>query len=141
VTDDRRLDRQRRYDTVTVLLLMVGGLVLPFVGWLVSVGMLWAGPRWTRREKLLGTLVWPLGPGGLLLLAALLPTSTEVCSRGPHEPAPRCTTTGWSLPAWLGVPAFGAVVVVGLAVGLFLIVRARRRDPRASATGRGISAR
>jgi protein-S-isoprenylcysteine O-methyltransferase Ste14 len=122
-----RWSRQRTYDRATVLLLLVGGLVVPFLGWLIGVGMLWAGPRWTAREKLLGTVVWPLGPGGLLLLFLLLPTSTQVCSRNPLNPTSQCTTSGWSVPSWLGTTVFLLVVVLGAAVAALLARRARRR--------------
>ncbi|MEJ2869911.1 hypothetical protein WCD74_19235 [Actinomycetospora sp. OC33-EN08] len=47
------------YSVATVLLLVVGGFVVPVAGWFAGVVMLWAGPRWTVADKWLGTLVWP----------------------------------------------------------------------------------
>lgn len=47
------------YPVLTVLMLMLGGFVLPIVGWLAGVVMLWAGKSWTPQQKWLGTLVWP----------------------------------------------------------------------------------
>ena len=47
------------YPVLTVLMLMLGGFVLPVVGWLAGVVMLWTGRSWTVGEKWLGTLVWP----------------------------------------------------------------------------------
>lgn len=47
------------YPVLTVLMLMLGGFVLPVVGWLAGVVMLWTGRAWTTGEKWLGTLVWP----------------------------------------------------------------------------------
>jgi hypothetical protein len=126
VPADGRADRQGRYDRATVLLLLAGGL-LGFVGWLVGVGMLWAGSRWTAREKLLGTLVWPLGPGGLLLLFLLLPTSTRVCTRNPSTQAQQCGTNGWSVPSWLGTTVFVVVLGGGIVVAALLAARARHR--------------
>jgi hypothetical protein len=52
-----------------VIFLLIGGLVLPVIGWVIGVVLLWASPRWRTADKLLGTLVWP---GGLLAPAALL---------------------------------------------------------------------
>jgi hypothetical protein len=123
-----RTSGQRRYDVVTVALLMVGGLLLPVLGWLVGAALLWSGPRWSTRDKLLGTLVWPLGPGGLVLVFALLPTSVTACVRGGADPVEQCTTTGWSLPAGLGIAIFVTVLVVGAAVGILLAARAARYD-------------
>jgi hypothetical protein len=123
-----RSARQRTYDIVTVALLMVGGLLLPFAGWLIGAGLLWSGPRWSTRDRLLGTLIWPLGPGGLVLLFALLPSSTTACVRSGLDPATRCTTSGWSPPAWLGTTVFGTVLLTGAAVGIYLAARAARHD-------------
>ena len=47
------------YPTVTMLMLMLGGFVLPVIGWVAGVVMLWAGTSWTTGQKWLGTLVWP----------------------------------------------------------------------------------
>src|SRR5690554_117012 len=47
------------YSVLTVALIIVGGYVVPVVGWLVGVAMLWASDRWSRRDKWLGTLAGP----------------------------------------------------------------------------------
>lgn len=62
------------YPVLTVLMLMLGGFVLPVVGWLAGVVMLWTGRAWTVGEKWLGTLVWPavVGVPGVLLVAGVL---------------------------------------------------------------------
>lgn len=67
-------------ELAAVLMLTVGSFV-PVAGWLVGVALLWSSSLWRLREKLLGTLVVPLGPGGVLLLGALLPfRGSTVCS-------------------------------------------------------------
>ncbi|MBW0102727.1 hypothetical protein [Pseudonocardia sp. KRD291] len=48
------------YPVLTVLMLMLGGFVLPVVGWLAGVVMLWNGTAWSTAQKWLGTLVWPV---------------------------------------------------------------------------------
>lgn len=53
---------------MALALLLVGGVVVPVLGWLVGVVLLWISSRWTVGDKLLGTLVLP---GGLLPLVAL----------------------------------------------------------------------
>lgn len=63
------------YPVLTVLMLMLGGFVLPVVGWLAGVVMLWTGRAWTTGEKWLGTLVWPvvvLVPMALLIATGLV---------------------------------------------------------------------
>ena len=54
-----RVSEQRWYVVVTAALLYVGGLVVPLAGWVVGIMMLWASPLWTRREKLIATIVPP----------------------------------------------------------------------------------
>jgi hypothetical protein len=49
---------------LAVALLVLGGVVVPFVGWFVGVALLWRSPRWTVREKVVGTVIFP---GGMLL--------------------------------------------------------------------------
>ncbi|MBW0104654.1 hypothetical protein [Pseudonocardia sp. KRD291] len=47
------------YDVATVLVLMLGGFVIPVVGWIAGVVMMWANERWSTGAKWLGTLIWP----------------------------------------------------------------------------------
>lgn len=63
-------------ELATVLVLLAGGVLVPVIGWLVGVTMLWASPRWRFADKLLATLVWPgglAGMAGLLAAAAVRP--------------------------------------------------------------------
>lgn len=55
-------DRSTRttYDVLTLLTLLLGGFVVPLLGWVAGVVMLWGGPRWSTADKLLGTLAWPV---------------------------------------------------------------------------------
>lgn len=54
--------RFRLRDFGAVALLLIGPFVL-VIGWLVGVWLLWTSDRWTRVEKLLATLGWPMGYG------------------------------------------------------------------------------
>jgi uncharacterized membrane protein len=51
-----------------LILLPIGGILLPVLGWIVGVILLWASQVWTTRDKLIGTLVLP---GGLLVPVGL----------------------------------------------------------------------
>ncbi len=86
---DNRTTGQRVYDGGTLVLLAIGGICPPVVGWIIGVAMLWFGPRWTLRDKLLGTLVFPLGPAGPLLLggpaAFLTATPTVVTTESGQQ--------------------------------------------------------
>jgi hypothetical protein len=67
--------RQRRagaLEIVTIILLLVGALLIPVVGWLIGIVLLWVSDFWSARDKALGTLAVPGGLALPLLLGALL---------------------------------------------------------------------
>ena len=122
-------------ELAAVLLLTVGGLVVPLVGWLVGVVLLWMSPLWTRGDKLLGTLVWPGGPMGVLLLLTL--------------PASSCSTTryvgsdgsmnvvsgaceGFTVSPGIGIPVSLLLLGAPVLVAVLLYRRAKRRAVEAA---------
>lgn len=48
-----------------IVMLGLGSLFIPFMGWLVGVVLLWTSRRFRRVDKVLGTLVWPFGATSL----------------------------------------------------------------------------
>jgi uncharacterized membrane protein len=113
-------------EVAAVVLLPIGGIVVPFIGWVVGVILLWASKAWTLRDKLIGTL---LVPGGLLLPAYLLliASSSEVCSSGPAgTPSEGVTTCVQSGPAAWAVGAMIVLVVVPIASAAYLAIRLHR---------------
>jgi hypothetical protein len=95
-------------EALAVLLLTVGSAV-PVLGWLVGAALLWTSKRWTRGEKLLGTLVVPAGPYGVVMASITVPI------------------------LWSGVPGVAlavlwlALFVAPFVVGATLYARAARR--------------
>jgi len=63
-----------------VLLLLIGGIVIPLFGWVAGVVLLWASPVWTVREKLAGTLLVPGGLATVLVAAIALAEGGECTS-------------------------------------------------------------
>lgn len=51
-------------DYVALVLLPIGGILVPIIGWIAGVILLWMSAVWRRGEKLVGTFVLP---GGLML--------------------------------------------------------------------------
>jgi hypothetical protein len=102
--------RSGTLEIVTLILLLIGGVVLPVIGWVVGVVLLWTSNVWTAGEKLLGTLVVP---GGLALPFFLLTlgTSGEAC--GQLDGGPVICSGGPSLAR----QALGVVVVTFSIVG------------------------
>src|ERR671931_163894 len=78
---------------LAIILLPAGGLLIPFVGWVIAVVLLWSSPAWRSRDKAIGTF---LLPGGLL-------------------PAFRCLFRGPPTPGGGGPPRPGGAAVRGVA--------------------------
>lgn len=73
---------------VAAVLMLTAGSLVPVVGWLVGVALLWSSRRWRRSEKLLATLVVPGGPGILLPLSVLSPFARTCSTEISVSPAP-----------------------------------------------------
>jgi hypothetical protein len=122
----------RRYDAVTVFLLLAGGVIVPVVGWLVGAVMLLASRRWRFRDKLLGLLVWPGGLAVAVGLIAFSPTRTCVYVDDPSGHHSDCS--GSTIPGWVGVPLLVLAVVGPLVTAVVLVRQARRANKETPAT-------
>ena len=121
-------------EVAALVLLPIGGIVIPVLGWFVGVALLWTSQRWSARDKLVGTLVVP---GGLALPLALglFVTSTQSCATAPvpaSSDPPALVCTGGP-PGWLG-PVALLVLLAPLATVIYLGLRLRRL-PSAAASG------
>jgi hypothetical protein len=123
----------RRYDAVTVFLLLVGGVIVPVAGWVAGAVMLLASRRWTRRDKLVGLLVWPGGLAIAVGLIALSPTRTcvYVDDSSGHRHGGQCT--GTTIPGWIGVPLLVLAIIGPILTAVYLTRRARRAARTATA--------
>jgi hypothetical protein len=108
-------------EIAALILLPIGGVVLPVIGWIVGVILLWASQAWTTRDKLVGTLVLP---GGLLvpLGLGLVADSGEACVQTPGGPAENCS--GGTDP--LGLAALIVLFLLPLATTVYLARRMNR---------------
>ena len=85
---------------LAIPLLLIGGVVIPVLGWFVGVVLLWTSRIWTVRDKLIGTLVVP---GGLATAVFLvLGVGGERERRSVFE---LCDHDGW--PTWRTVRRHG----------------------------------
>lgn len=120
-----RTPGQTAYDLGTVLLLVAGAVCVPYLGWFIGVILLWNGPRWTLRDRLIGTLLPPFGASGVVFLGQVgsrLQLGTAYCTGvGPDIVCGRTL-----LPHWLGVTMLVVFLTVGTAVGGYLVYRASR---------------
>jgi hypothetical protein len=114
----------RRYDALTVFLLLVGGVIVPVAGWVVGAIMLLVSRRWTIRDKLVGLLVWPGGLAVVVGLVAFAPTRTCVYFDGQSDRVGGCT--GTTIPSWVGIPGLVLATAGPFVTALYLLRRARR---------------
>jgi uncharacterized membrane protein len=118
-------------ETLALILLPVGGVLLPFVGWIVGVVLLWTSAAWNTRDKLVGTL---LLPGGLLpatffaVLAGSSSSGTCIAPAGPGL-SPVCSSSGGA--SVLAIAGAIALFVLPLASVVYLALRLRVRTPAA----------
>jgi hypothetical protein len=137
-------------EIAAVILLLVGGF-LAGIGWIVGVVLLWISPRWRLSDKLLGTLIWPGGLAGALIVltgVAFFPveTASTACYGGSatsssssgldQTSSQNCGNAGAAIPSWLTVTLL--IVAVVLAIGgpilvTIRLVRQARREQRAYA--------
>ncbi|ANJ28385.1 hypothetical protein ATC03_18455 [Agromyces aureus] len=111
----------RAYMIVTVFAIALGGVLLPFVGWVGGIVLMWFSPAWRRWEKWIATLA-PLMLGFItavtiwLLASAGTGTSPNELLGAPVIPAPMLM---WN-----------ALVVIGVAnvgIGVWLLIRGLSR--------------
>jgi hypothetical protein len=84
-----------RREVAAVILLLFGGVVVTFLGWLAGVVLLWLSPPWRVREKVLGTLVLPGGLAPAIFMATGRSTFFAFDSPRPSPACPR-PLTHWS---------------------------------------------
>jgi hypothetical protein len=113
---------------VGALLLLTLGSLVSWVGWVGGVLLLWTSQRWTRRDKLLGSLVLPggLAPAWWFAHGPATVICTQVVA-GDAAPTPSgasCSPMPFPLPVMLAVQL--ALVLAPLGVAAWLGWRLRR---------------
>jgi hypothetical protein len=114
--------RAGKLEWAVVFLLPFGSVVIPILGWVLGVILLWGSRVWTTREKLIGTLVPPGGLSALLYLLFTIGASTCTESGGAGFPTTKHCSGG--LSAGIGIPLFIGFGIAGIATPIFLARRA-----------------
>ena len=116
--------RPRWIDVAAIVLLLVGGLIVPLVGWLPGVVLLWRSNAWNVRDKVIGTVFVPGGLGlvGFIILLAGA-TSDSNGSESAGRPDPGVDALLMSL--------FLAIIVAPIITTAYLTYRLLRRPAAA----------
>lgn len=110
-------------------------LVVPFVGWVVGVVLVWTSRLWTTRDKLVGTL------GGMSWALALLGSLALSVQGGAPVPVEADSPPVGSVPAQPAGSSAAAVIawtlplVVSIATAAYLGIRLRAHANAAATTG------
>jgi uncharacterized membrane protein len=127
--------KSRALEIAALVLLLLGGVVLPVIGWLIGVVLLWVSDAWDRRDKLIGTLVVP---GGLLLPLALLTVAVSAEGGSCGTPVSTGGATGEAACVdgsggtnLLALIATVLLLLAPLATTAYLARRMRRMTPAA----------
>jgi len=123
--------RGRGLEIAAILLISAGSFLIPFVGWIIGVALLWASSRFTRADKLIGTLVPPFGflAPFFLLFAPASSGGTASCVRqvDAHATGTICRVhPSGGLPASVGI----TIVLVLVGAAIYTVVRLSRRVAR-----------
>jgi hypothetical protein len=95
------------------IVLLLFGAFAGGIGWLVGVVLLWASPRWTTGDKLVGTLLWPGGLAVSFLVVAFY--------AGESIQATPCFEATTAVVAYDACPDNGRSAIEVAALGLFAL--------------------
>jgi hypothetical protein len=111
-------------EIAAVILLPIGGLIIPVLGWVVGLLLLWSSPVWTSRDKWIGSLIIP---GGLLLPTLLFLSPSRVCSTSTIDGQVVANTCGdpSGLGQGMAVVVFALLAAAPIVTAIYLARRAR----------------
>lgn len=111
---------------LTVITLMIGGFVIPFLGWIAGLVMLWMSRGWRTRDKVIGTVVPPaaLTIVGILGLGAFtLAPEVQECFDECVEAVTPLMPAAYDI-VWAGVAVVLLLAPIAVAVWLLVSFRA-----------------
>ena len=129
-------------EIVAVIFLLAGAFIIPVIGWVVGVVLLWVSKAWTTREKWLGTLVLPGGLGAAALLAFASPfaigfaapscsSGVAMTGRGRAVQVQELCTSGFPMIVLIFIGLF--VLIAPVVTAIYLLRAAGRRPAPAPA--------
>jgi uncharacterized membrane protein len=125
-------------EVAALVLLLVGGLILPLVGWVIGVVLLWVSNAWNVRDKIIGTIFVPGGLGSSLFLLFGLGTlepgasSSSSCDVDPATGrvlncVDETVASSTGVLDVLGIVLLVALVVAPIITTVYLAYRLRRQ--------------
>jgi uncharacterized membrane protein len=122
-----------------LIMLFIGGLIVPFFGWVIGVILLWLSNAWNVRDKVIGTVFVPGGLGFLVFLffftASLSSSGPTSCESDPVTGKFNCVdsaSSGGFVHALIVVLLLALIVAPIITIG-YLMYRLRRQPAAATA--------
>jgi hypothetical protein len=110
--------REKRLPVMEIL-----GVILTPIVWPLGILLVWLSDRWTKREKVLATVVWPGGVWTFFVLANLIPRG-RTCYGTMQSGRPVITSCSPPQAVTFGLNALLIVVtLLPIAVAIYLAVR------------------
>ena len=129
---------------VAAILVMLGGVVVPFVGWVAGIAVMWTSRAWSTRVKLLATFL-PLlaGVQGVVVgsIMSILAAPPVADDDGFHAPSlDEFDSANPLLPNSYDIAWHSLIIAVPVAVivGIWLVVIANKPQPGTRATAWGV---
>jgi hypothetical protein len=110
-------DPRGAHEWAAIILVLLGAFAFG-VGWIAGVILLWGSKAWSTRDKLIGTLLWPGGLGGVAYAISIYSVST-----GDRCAEPNCPDGSGE---WLGLTLLAIAVLVPFWTASYLARRTRR---------------
>ena len=123
-------------EIAALVLLLVGGLIVPIFGWMIGVILLWLSNAWNVRDKVIGTIFVPGGLGLPLIGFVLFATGSGggICISDLNNPSrAACTGEGTSTGDVITVVALIALLIAPLVTTAYLAYRLRHQPAAATA--------
>ena len=111
-------------ETLAIILLPIGGVIIPVLGWIVGAILLASSNVWTSREKVIGLLLFP---GGLLPAVALSLGAGRVCEAAGFDGQVVTESCSGGMPIPLAYLLLAVLVLVPIGTTIFLASRLNRR--------------
>lgn len=117
------------YTVLTIALLAIGGFLVPVLGWLVGLVMLWYSRTWLLRDKLVGTLLLPACLAVTLGISAIIGAQAQVAALSNDGGFPSIETVNPLIPNTFDLThsaVLATVLITPIITTVYLAVRARR---------------
>jgi Predicted membrane protein len=114
----------RWYTVLASLLVALGGVVIPVLGWVMGLAMVWLSKTWRLWEKWVATLTGPVGVAVAIVGSRLFVVGTSDPEAGEAVSNPLIALRPDGL-----LSSIVLLVVLNAVVGIWLLWRALRRVP------------